>query len=125
MKNRAFTLLTIVVGLCVVLTSCQSKVDKPKPVDKPVMVQNDEANIDLNIHIRHFTTEKCKQGVSKWVYSELPYDVRDHFKKEEDFVRHHEYKSVKNGICDNTVELYDEKSGKVRYRCGGHTMAVR
>lgn len=125
MKNRAFTLLTSVVGLCVVLTSCQSKVSKPEPVNKPVMVQNDEANLDLNIHIRHFTSEKCLQGVSKWVYSELPFDVRDHFKKEETFVRHHEYKFIKSGTCDNTVELYSEKTGKVIYRCGGHTMAVR
>ncbi|MCM8525063.1 MAG: hypothetical protein NE327_00995 [Lentisphaeraceae bacterium] len=125
MKNRAFTLLISVVGLCVVLTSCQSKVSELKPIEKPVMVQNDDSKVDVNIHIRHFTTKKCLQGVSSWVYSELPVDVRDNYKKEETFVRHHEYKFVKTGTCDNTVELYDEKTGSIVYRCGGHTMARR
>ena len=125
MKNRAFTLLISVVGLCVVLTSCQSKVSKPEPIEKPVMVQNDGSDVDLNIHIRHFTTKKCKQGVSNWVYSELPFDIRDNFKKEETFVRHHEFKLVKKGTCDNTVELYNEKTGTITYRCGGHTMSRR
>ena len=125
MKNRAVTLLFTLLGLCVLLSSCQSKSSKPKPVEKPVMVQNDEADVELNIHIRHFTTEKCKQGVSHWVYSQLPYDVRDHFKKESEFERHHQYRDVRNGVCDNTVQLVDEKTGKVIYRCGGHTFSRR
>lgn len=125
MKNRAFALLISVLGLSTVLTSCQSKTSRPEPIEKPIMVQNDNANIDLNIHIRHFTSEECLQGVSTWVYSEIPAAYKDNFKEEKTFVKHHEYKSVKQGNCDNTVELYDEKSGTIIYRCGGHAMTRR
>lgn len=122
MKYRAALLLITATSLAFVFTACKTQPPKVKPVEKVQMVQD---NIDLNIHIRHFQTKQCLQGVSEWVYSELPADSINHFKKDPAFIRHHNYSSVLNGTCDNTVELLDAKTGKSIYRCGGHTLNRR
>ena len=122
MKYHAATLLLIALSLAFVFTSCKTEPPKAKPVDKVKMVKD---NIDLNINVRHFQTKQCLQGVSEWVYSELPVNIKESFKKDPAFVRHHKPGSVQNGTCDNTVELIDSKTGKFIYRCGGHTLNRR
>lgn len=125
MTNRAlYTLLTIF-SLILFTSSCKTAAPKPKPVEKPAAFYEVKTNSDLNIHIRHFTTDKCKQGVSTWVYNQIPFDLRDNYKKEESFVKHHFENDIKSGSCDNTVEVYDEKEKILYFRCGGHSQTVR
>jgi len=124
MRTSALLTLFSTTALLLLLASCQSTAPKPVPVAQPMEDQT-ASNIDINIHVRHFTNDKCKQGVSKWVYSKLPFDEKDNYKAEETFVKHHLAADVKNGVCDNTVEMLDEKTGTLIYRCGGHSQSTR
>ena len=122
MKYRAALLLITTITLASFVTACKTKQPKVKPVEQVKMV---EENIDLNIHVRHFKTKQCLQGVSEWVYTQIPEDDKEHFKPEKTFVRHHSHEDVKNGVCDNTVQIVDKKTGAIKYICGGHTLNRR
>ena len=96
--------------------------------DKVIEVDELHKDIELNIHVRHFFEDEegiSKQGVSPWVYSELTDEEKEKYIVRKDFVRHHEFYQLKEGICDNTVKTIDKDTGKIIYRCGGHTSTQR
>ncbi len=123
--NKTVFFLSITTFILLTLTNaCQSS--KQAVVEEaPEYFFEVKSTEDMNIHIKHFKTEECQQGVSPWVYSQLKPSLLKNYKSDETFVKHHFKTDIQNGVCDNTVEVKDEKSGKIFFRCGGHMQTVR
>ena len=52
-------------------------------------------------------------------------EEREKYLSRKDFRRHHKFNDLKAGLCDNTVKMTDPETGKIIFRCGGHTSAKR
>ena len=132
---KKLLILTVFVAVCPwILISCQQqevKKDKLQQKDRKVAeVDELHKDIKLNIHVRHFAESEdekgiTKQGVSPWVFSELNKGEKEKYMLRKDFRRHHEFQQLKEGICDNTVKTIDPETGKIIFRCGGHTSTQR